>query len=296
MPKEAARTRLDLFLAGALPQFSRARLQQLIKDGFVRLNGQIPRPRQLVRRGDSLEVDKPAPVKIDNAAENIPLCILFEDDQLLVINKPAGLVVHPGAGHREHTLVNALLHHCPNLSGIGGKERPGIVHRLDKDTSGCLVVALNDDAHRSLSAQFAGRTVEKIYLAMVAGQIRQKSGLIDAAIARHKVHRQRMAVVPSRGRTARTEYSVLRESADATLVSCRIHSGRTHQIRVHFHHIGHPVLGDKLYAPKFAKDFPRQMLHAWKLGFQHPRTEERMNFEAAVPEDFEQEMRRLALQ
>jgi 23S rRNA pseudouridine1911/1915/1917 synthase len=295
VPKGAARMRLDLFLAGALVQYSRARLQQLIKDGFVRLNGAAARPRQSVRTDDRVELWEPPLEKIENSPEDIPLDILFEDEDLLVINKPAGLVVHPGAGHREHTLVNALLHHCPNLSGIGGQERPGIVHRLDKDTSGCLVVATNDEAHRNLSAQFAGRTVEKIYLAMVAGKMRKTSGVIDAAISRHKVHRQRMAVGSSRGRAARTEYRVVRESEEASLVECRIHSGRTHQIRVHLHHIGHPVLGDKLYAPRFAKKFSRQMLHAWKLGFEHPRSGERKNFEAQWPADFEEAVRRLEL-
>ena len=294
VPKESARLRLDLFLAGALSQYSRSRLQQLIKEGFVRLNGQTARPRQLVRTGDRVEVKEPPPEKVDNAPEDIPLSILFEDDDLLVINKPPGLVVHPGAGHREHTLVNALLHHCKNLSGIGGKERPGIVHRLDKDTSGCLVAALNDEAHRSLSSEFAGRTVEKVYLAMVKGRVVKKSGSINAAIARHRVHRQRMTVT-TRGRAALTEYRVVQEGPEASLVECRIHSGRTHQIRVHFHHIGHAVLGDKLYAPKFAKDFPRQMLHAWKLGFKHPRSGEWKSFEAPLPDDFEETMRRLGL-
>jgi 23S rRNA pseudouridine1911/1915/1917 synthase len=205
------------------------------------------------------------------------------------------LVVHPGAGHREHTLVNALLHHCPNLSGVGGKERPGIVHRLDKETSGCLVVAKNDETHRNLSAQFAARTVEKIYLALVAGKLRKKIGSIDAAITRHPVHRQRMTAISARGRAARTDYRVVAESGQASLLECELHSGRTHQIRVHLQHLGHPVLGDKVYAARLAKDFPRQMLHAWKLGFRHPRTEEAKKFEAAMPEDFASAMRSLEL-
>ena len=295
VPKAAARMRLDLFLAGALSQYSRSRLQQLINQGAVKLNGQTARPRQPVRTGDRVEIEEPAPEKTENAAEDIPLHILFEDDDLLVLNKPPGLVVHPGAGHREHTMVNALLHHCPNLSGIGGKERPGIVHRLDKDTSGCLVVATNDETHRNLSDQFAGREVEKVYLAIVSGKLPKKSGTIDAPIARHKVHRQRMTASSSRGRSARTEYRVVREGAEASLVECRIHSGRTHQIRVHLHHIGHPVLGDRLYAPKLAKRAPRQLLHAWKLGFKHPRTGEWKSFEAPWPEDFAEAMERLDL-
>jgi 23S rRNA pseudouridine1911/1915/1917 synthase len=183
-------------------------------------------------------------------------------------------------------LVNALLSHCTTLSGIGGKERPGIVHRLDKETSGCLVVAKNDIAHRELSKQFAARTVEKIYLALVAGKLRKAAGIIDEKIGRHPVRRQRMQVTSLRGRTAKTEYRAIRSSDQATLVECRLHSGRTHQIRVHLHHLGHPVLGDKIYAQRFAKNFPRQMLHAWRLGFRHPRTGEWKTFEAPLPDDF----------
>jgi 23S rRNA pseudouridine1911/1915/1917 synthase len=295
VPKEAARSRLDLFLAGAAPQYSRSRLQHLIREGFVRLNGQPARPRQPVHPGDQIELTEPPVTAIDAVAEDIPLTILYEDADLVVINKPPGLVVHPGAGHQQHTLVNALLHHCTSLSGIGGKERPGIVHRLDKDTSGCLVVATNDEAHRSLSAQFAGRTVEKVYRALVAGKLRQKTGVIDAAIGRHPVHRQRMTAQTSRGRAARTDYRVVREGGEASLVECRIHSGRTHQVRVHFHHLGHPVLGDRVYGAKLARGFPRQMLHAWKLAFTHPRTGERASFEAAVPQDFEEAMRSLGM-
>jgi 23S rRNA pseudouridine1911/1915/1917 synthase len=196
------------------------------------------------------------------------------------------MTVHPGAGQHEHTLVNALLSHCAGLSGIAGKERPGIVHRLDKETSGCLVVAKNDMAHRELSRQYATRTVEKIYLALVAGKLRKPAGVIDKKIGRHPVDRKRMQVSSVRGRTARTEYRVLRASDMASLIECRLHSGRTHQIRVHLHHLGHPVLGDKVYAPRFAKDLPRQMLHAWKLGFRHPRTGQWKNFDAPLPADF----------
>jgi 23S rRNA pseudouridine1911/1915/1917 synthase len=281
-----AKVRLDQLLAKRLPEFSRSRLQQLIRDGFVRLNNETSRPRQIVRAGDRIELTEPPLEKIKNLPERIPLEILFEDEDLIVINKPPGMVVHPGAGHREHTLVNALLNHCPTLSGIGGKERPGIVHRLDKETSGCLVVAKNDAAHRELSKQFAERTVKKIYLALVAGKLRNVVGVIEEKIGRHPVHRQRMSATTSRGRAARTEYRVVRSSERASLVECRLHSGRTHQIRVHLHHLGHPVLGDKVYAPRLAKNFPRQMLHAWKLGFPHPRTQEWKGFEAPVPDDF----------
>jgi 23S rRNA pseudouridine1911/1915/1917 synthase len=282
-----ARLRLDQFLAKRLPEFfSRSRLQQLIRDGFVQLNNSASRPRQIVRAGDKIELTEPPLEKVETLPEPIPLEILFEDNDLIVINKPPGLVVHPGTGHREHTLVNALLNHCVTLSGIGGKERPGIVHRLDKETSGCLVVAKNDATHRDLSKQFAARTVEKIYLALVAGKLPKTTGVIEEKIGRHPVHRQRMSATTLRGRAAKTEYRVVRSSDRASLIECRLHSGRTHQIRVHLHHLGHPVLGDKVYAPRLAKDFPRQMLHAWKLGFRHPRTDEWRSFEAPLPDDF----------
>ena len=281
-----AKLRLDQFLAKRLPEFSRSRLQQLIRGGFVRLNKELTRPSHLVRCGDQIELVKPPLEKIEVRPEPIPLDVIFEDDDLIVINKQAGLVVHPGADHREHTLVNALLSHCATLSGIGGKERPGIVHRLDKETSGCLVVAKNDAAHRVLSRQFAARTVEKVYLALVAGKLRKPLGVIEEKIGRHPVHRQRMSATTLRGRAAKTEYRVVRSGDRASLVECRLHSGRTHQIRVHLHHLGHTVLGDKVYAQRFAKDFPRQMLHAWKLGFQHPHTAEWKKFEAPVPDDF----------
>ena len=281
-----AKLRLDQFMAKRLPEFSRSRLQQLIRNGFVRLNDSTSRPRQIVRGGDKIELTEPPLEKIEMLPEVIPLEILFEDDDLIVINKSPGLVVHPGAGHREHTLVNALLNHCATLSGIGGKERPGIVHRLDKETSGCLVVAKNDPTHRDLSKQFAARTVEKIYLALIAGKLRKPAGAIEEKIGRHPVHRKQMSATTLRGRVAKTEYRVVRSSDRATLIECRLHSGRTHQIRVHLHHLGHAVLGDKIYAPRLAKDFPRQMLHAWKLGFRHPRTQEWKSFEAPVPDDF----------
>ncbi|HYJ05804.1 MAG TPA: RluA family pseudouridine synthase [Chthoniobacterales bacterium] len=299
--REHSGLRLDRFLALALPNFSRARLQTLIRDGFVRLNEKTPRPRDAVRTGDTVELTEPAIEKVEALPEQIALEILFEDDDLLVLNKPAGLVMHPGAGHQQHTLVNALLAHCKNLSGIGGKERPGIVHRLDKETSGCLVVAKNDATHRDLSRQFAARTMTKIYLALVAGTLRKRTGVIDKAIARHPVHRQRMSIARRQGRSAKTEYRVLRSGisseggasarpAGISLLECTLHSGRTHQIRVHLHDLGHPVLGDKLYGGKRAGDFPRQMLHAWKLAFCHPRSGEEMSFEAPLPPDFAEAM------
>jgi 23S rRNA pseudouridine1911/1915/1917 synthase len=293
VPEQSTRLRLDQFLARALPKFSRSRLQTLIRNKNVTLNGSPARPRDLVRTGDQVEVNEPPPEKIDNLPEPIPLDVLYQDDDLIVINKPAGMVVHPGAGQHEHTLVNALLFRFPKLSGIGGKERPGIVHRLDKDTSGCLVVARTDEAHRSLSTQFADRAVEKIYLALVAGKLRKGAGTIEEKIGRHPVHRQRMSTTARNGRAAKTDYRVLSSSDEMSLVECRLHSGRTHQIRVHLHHLGHPVLGDKVYGGRFAKSFPRQMLHAWKLAFHHPRTKEWKEFEAPAPQDFRDAIRSL---
>ncbi|MEO5718083.1 MAG: RluA family pseudouridine synthase, partial [Chthoniobacterales bacterium] len=241
--------------------------------------------REPIRTGDVVRLIEPVVEEIEDKAEEIPLTILFEDDDLLVLNKPAGLVVHPGAGNQTHTLVNALLHHCTNLSGIGGKQRPGIVHRLDKETSGCLVVAKNDTTHHELARQFAEREVKKIYLALVAGTLKRPRGTIDAPIGRHPVQRKKMAIDQRKGREAITEYRVLQSGAGVSLVECALHSGRTHQIRVHLHHLGHSIIGDSLYGKKGGA--ARQMLHAWKLGFTHPRTGERQFFEAPIPADFQ---------
>jgi 23S rRNA pseudouridine1911/1915/1917 synthase len=225
----------------------------------------------------------------------MPLDILYEDEALLVLNKPPGLVVHPAAGHEEHTLVNALLHHCAGqLSGIGGVARPGIVHRLDKETSGCLVVAKNDETHLALSTQFATRKVEKIYQAILCGELPRDQGEIRAAIARHPSHRKRMAVDDDAGREARTSYHVLERQRGTTLVEAVLHTGRTHQIRVHFQFLGFPLVGDATYGNRQNQRLedllgyraPRLMLHAGRLAFIHPRTAKRLSFEAPRPEDF----------
>jgi len=284
VPNEHAGARLDRYLALALPHFSRSRLQALIRAGDVQLEGKGARTRATVRAGDIVRLTVPPLEEIAAEAEEIPLEILFEDEDVLVLNKPSGLVVHPGAGNQAHTLVNALLHHCANLSGIGGKERPGIIHRLDKDTSGCLVVAKNDSAHHELARQFAEREVKKIYLALVAGTLKRPRGTIDAPIGRHPVQRKKMSIDQRRGRAAKTEYRVLRSGGGFSLVECALHSGRTHQLRVHLHYLGHPIIGDSLYGKKGGAS--RQMLHAWKLGFNHPRTNERVVFEAPLPADF----------
>lgn len=277
-------TRLDHFLAEQVPELSRSRLQALIKESHVTLNGSATRPNAKLRPGDRIALNEPRPAPSGNSAEDIALDVLFEDEDLIVVNKAAGMVVHPAVGHANGTLVNALLHRCGALSAIGGIERPGIVHRLDKETSGCLVAAKSDATHQALTKQFAGREVEKIYLALASGRFSRKQGEIETQIGRHPVHRQKMSVVEiGKGRDSRTSYRVLAEVPLGSLVECTLHTGRTHQIRVHLKHLGHPLLGDEVYGKR--GNFPRQMLHAWKLGFTHPRTGKRMHFVAPIPED-----------
>jgi 23S rRNA pseudouridine1911/1915/1917 synthase len=288
--------RLDAFLRETFPTVSRVALKRLIEQGHVRVNGHAVKPTHSPRAGEQIEIHWPEVEPAEARPEEIPLDILFEDRSLLVLNKPAGLVVHPAAGHEEHTLVNALLHHCRgSLSGIGGVARPGIVHRLDKETSGCLVIAKNDGTHLALSRQFAAREVGKIYNAILCGELARDSGEIRAAIARHPTHRKRMAVRDDdSGRAAHTGYRVLERLNSATFVEAQLHTGRTHQIRVHFQFLGHPLVGDVTYGARQNKKLveltgyepPRVMLHARELSFIHPRTEKEMSFEAPLPEDF----------
>ena len=287
--------RMDSFLRGQFPAVSRGTIQRLMEQGHIRVNGQPAKPKQHPHAGDQIEVYWPEARPAEALPEEIPLEILFEDKDLLVLNKPPGLVVHPAAGHEEHTLVNALLHHCAGqLSGIGGVARPGIVHRLDKETSGCLVVAKNDVTHTALAEQFAGRTVEKTYHAIVCGEVPRLQGEMRAAIARHPTHRKRMAVTDGNGREAWTSYRVLERLREATSVEALLHTGRTHQIRVHFQHLGYPVVGDATYGERQNKRLtevtgyiaPRQMLHARTLTFFHPGKEKQLTFEAPWPEDF----------
>jgi 23S rRNA pseudouridine1911/1915/1917 synthase len=286
--------RLDTFLRGKFPAVSRGAIQRLIEQGHIKVNGRTVKPTHTPRAGEQVEVYWPEARAAEAQPEEMPLDVLFEDEALLVLNKPPGLVVHPAAGHEEHTLVNALLHHCAGqLSGIGGVARPGIVHRLDKETSGCLVVAKNDDTHLALSAQFATRKLEKIYHAILCGELPRDQGEIHAAIARHPSHRKRMAVDDG-GREARTGYRVLERLRAATLVEAVLHTGRTHQIRVHFQFLGFPLVGDETYGNRQNQRLtdlthytaPRQMLHAYRLAFTHPRTAKRLSFEAPRPEDF----------
>ena len=295
--------RLDQFLREQFPAASRAALKRLIEEGDVRVNGNIVKATHSPRAGEKIEIRWPQPKLAEAQPEEIPLDVLFEDESLLVLNKPAGLVVHPSAGHEEHTLVNALLHHCRgSLSGIGGVARPGIVHRLDKETSGCLAVAKNDETHLALSKQFADRHVEKIYNAIVCGEVARDSGEIHAAIARHPSHRKRMAVRDDdSGRAAHTQWRVLERLNGATFVEAHIFTGRTHQIRVHFQHLGHPLAGDATYGVRHNKrlteatdyEAPRVMLHARRLAFIHPRTNKKMIFEAPLPEDFREGLKAL---
>jgi 23S rRNA pseudouridine1911/1915/1917 synthase len=276
--------RLDLFLAAQIDRLSRARIQTLIRSGHILLNGSTCRPRQIIRPGDKVLLSEPQPEPIVLQPEALTVPFLFEDEHLLVVNKPAGMTVHPGAGVQSGTLVNALLHQVSDLSGIGGALRPGVVHRLDKETSGCLVVAKHDLAHLRLSNQFAGRKVQKFYLALCAGRFAQSTGEILKPIGRHPVQRQKMAVV-DRGRPAHTRFEVIEETSRWALVLCQIYTGRTHQVRVHLHSIGHPILGDKVYG-KPSGEHGRQMLHAWRLGFFHPMANNWLEFEAGLPDDF----------
>ena len=295
--------RLDVFLREKFPAASRGALQRLIEQGHVRVNGKTVKPTHSPRAGERIEIHWPEARPAVAQPEEMPLDILFEDKSLLVLNKPAGLVVHPAAEHEEHPLVNALLHHCrSSLSGIGGVARPGIVHRLDKETSGCLVVAKNDETHLALSKQFAERRVEKIYNAIVCGELARDSGDIRAAIARHPSHRKRMAVCDNEpGRAAHTSWCMLERLNSATFVEARIHTGRTHQIRVHFQFLGHPLAGDETYGARQNKKLieltgyepPRVMLHSRELSFIHPRTEKEMSFESPLPKDFREALKLL---
>ena len=289
--------RLDRWAAERLPSLSRARVQALIAEGRIRLDGAPTRASSHVRAGQVVEVEIPPPAPAGPRPEPIALSVVYEDPRLIVVDKPAGLVVHPAAGNATGTLVNALLHHARDLSGVGGVLRPGIVHRLDRGTSGLLVVAKDDAAHQALARQFASRSVGKEYLAVVLGVPSPRSGTIDASIGRDRSHRRKMSVAAPRGRQALSSYEVLEPLDGAALLRVRIHTGRTHQIRVHLSSIGHPVAGDATYGGRRTpgcrraasrealERLARPALHAARLAFDHPATGERLSFESPLPPD-----------
>jgi len=291
-------TRIDVFLAQHLSGCSRSFASQLIADECVQVNGQTQKPSYRLKAGDLVSGHIPAPQPAGYLPEPIPLHVLYEDPDIVVINKPPGLVVHPAPGHHSGTLVNGLLYHCPDLGGIGAELRPGIVHRLDKDTSGTLVVAKNAAALEHLASQFKNRTVGKDYLALVHGAMAAESGTIRLPIGRHPVDRKRMSTHSRRGREAETGWRVVRRLAGATLLELRLKTGRTHQIRVHCAAIGRPIMGDPVYGRRkpaggsagmqtMPGSIRRQMLHAWRLEINHPRTGARMRFESPLPEDMQ---------
>ncbi|MDK2806311.1 MAG: rRNA synthase [Thermoanaerobacterium sp.] len=284
--KDDVDKRIDSFLASEL-DYTRSYLKKLILDGLVKVNGSSIKPNYKLKEGDSVDVNIPEAEEIDLMPENIPLDIIYEDDDIIVINKPQGMVVHPAPGNYSGTLVNALLYHCKNLSGINGELRPGIVHRLDKDTSGVMVVAKNDKAHLDLSNQIKERTILKKYIAIVEGVIKDDEGSIEAPIGRDHVERKKMAVTED-GRYALTLYKVLERYKNNSLIEATIKTGRTHQIRVHMSYIGHPIVGDEVYGYKKQRfNLLGQALHSKLLGLVHPSKKIYMEFEAPIPEYFE---------
>ena len=287
---EAGGERLDVFVVRRIPALTRAPVQKLIGDGRVLVAGERAKASLRLEAGQRVTVDVPPAVEATAVAEDIALDVIFEDADMLVVNKPPGMTVHPSPGHTTSTLVNAILAHCDDLSGIGGVLRPGIVHRLDRDTSGVIVVAKNDAAHNALAKQLKERSVEKTYVALVEGTPKPLEGAIDAAIARDPRNRQRMAIV-DRGRASVTAYTVVERFAGMSLVEARPKTGRTHQIRVHFAAIGHPIVGDRVYG-KASAIVGRQFLHARRIAFAHPRTGERVEFEAPLPVDLDEALRK----
>ncbi|KRK89791.1 RluA family pseudouridine synthase [Lentilactobacillus sunkii] len=285
--------RLDKIISELDPSISRSRAKNLIDDGHILVNGTVEKPKYKVKQNDRISIEDAKPQPIDLVPENIPLDIVYEDDDVIVVNKPQGMVVHPSPGHPDHTLVNALLYHSP-LSTINGEYRPGIVHRIDKDTSGLLMVAKNDAAHKYLSQQLKEQKSLRKYVALVHGRIGEDSGVVNAPIGRSPKDRKKQAIV-SDGRHAVTHFEVLERFSDYTLISCRLETGRTHQIRVHMKYIGHPIVGDPLYGPRKTIKGNGQFLHAQELGFEHPKTHELMIFSAPLPPIFEKTLNNLRL-
>lgn len=288
--------RLDVFLTGQNQDFSRSHVQKLITDGKVMVNGQQRKANFKLTAGDEVTLEIPEAVEVEILPEDIPLDILYEDKDIIVINKARGMVVHPAAGVFSGTLVNALMHHCTDLSGINGELRPGIVHRLDKDTSGVMVAAKSDKAHLSLAQQIKDKTAHRIYQAVVYGNIKEEAGIIKGDIGRHPVDRKKMAIVQD-GKSAVTHFKVLERFGEYTLVECALETGRTHQIRVHMTHIGHPLVGDPKYGTNGKRkdnfSIQGQALHSMSLELDHPVTGERMTFNTELPEDMQKILRYL---
>lgn len=298
-PEENAEgMRIDVYLAEELPDVSRSRIQKLIKDGNICVNDKPVKANYRLVSGDRVVVDIPEVKEPDIEPENIPLDILYEDEDIIVVNKPKQMVVHPAPGHYSGTLVHALMYHCrENLSGINGDLRPGIVHRIDMDTTGSLVVCKNDLAHQSLSEQLKEHSINRIYEAIVHGNVKEEKGTIDAPIGRHPTERKKMSVHAKNARNAVTHYEVLERFGNYTYIRCKLETGRTHQIRVHMASIGHPLLGDSVYGPKKCP-FPKltgQTLHAKTLGFRHPRSGEYLETEAPLPEYFQKLLEQLKM-
>lgn len=279
--------RIDKAISSIQTEWSRTQISNWITEGIVKVNGETVKAKYKVKAGDVVEIIVPEAEPLDVIAENLALEIVYEDADVLVVNKPKGMVVHPAPGHMTGTLVNGLMYHCKDLSGINGILRPGIVHRIDKDTSGLLMVAKNDVAHESLVEQLVNKTVTRKYTALVHGHIAHDKGTIDAPIGRDQKDRQKQAVV-DKGKHAVTHFQVIERFGDFTLVECRLETGRTHQIRVHMNYIGFPLVGDPKYGPRKTIDFGGQVLHAGVLGFIHPTTDEYMEFEAPLPVDYVQ--------
>lgn len=284
--------RIDKVLAALFADHSRSQVQQWLKDGAVSVNGEPVKANYKVKSADAIVVEVPEPEELEIVAEDLPIEIVYEDDDVAVVNKPQGMVVHPSAGHAQGTLVNALMYHMKNLSSINGVIRPGIVHRIDKDTSGLLMIAKNDQAHEALAQQLKDKTSLRKYIALVHGVIPHEKGTINAPIARSKVDRK-MQAIREDGKPAVTHFTVLERFENFTLVELQLETGRTHQIRVHMKYIGYPLAGDPVYGPKKTLKGNGQFLHAKLLGFTHPQTNERMTFEAPLPEVFKKTLEKL---